>query len=346
MTSIDEMTSAGLQSPLAADLAAGLGAISQQQTIQFTKYLRVVLPIDGSVFWVRADLAGPSALLNRSPLSVFAPNQAPVEAAAAFITAPGSLHYAASTVQREEDTYTSNRIVFTSLVEVDEFRDIGPNVLYLGTFDGVRFAFSQRGNLYRPQAGLFHYVGNAVYSDMATQIVDDPLTLNTREPVVSDSLPIWLMLNGYVAPYGFSNPGVTLYPSFLVPSNLTPPFVAVHCQDPQALAGAAVLGETLSSRQLTQERVRLTTYGLRNGQVNDLLQCILQFTMDYPDLMGVMNMPIVRDDKQPQPELYVIAQRKTIELDVNYYQARARDVARQLILSAVPTYNPGELIAA
>jgi len=46
-----------------------------------------------------------------------------------------------------------------------------------------------------------------------------------------------------------------------------------------------------------------------------------------------MNIPVPRDDKRTQAELGVLAIRKTIEFDVNYYQARVRDAALTYIKS-------------
>ena len=42
--------------PIGADLQTGVEAISIQQTVTFTKYVRLVLPLDGYVFWVAAPL--------------------------------------------------------------------------------------------------------------------------------------------------------------------------------------------------------------------------------------------------------------------------------------------------
>jgi len=64
----------GARGPLAADLAEGVIAIGQDQEITFTKYVRLVLPVDGYVFWVKADLVGPSALLNAGRLNSVALN--------------------------------------------------------------------------------------------------------------------------------------------------------------------------------------------------------------------------------------------------------------------------------
>jgi len=56
--------------------------------------------------------------------------------------------------------------------------------------------------------------------------------------------------------------------------------------------------------------------------------------------MGVMNIPVVQDERVTQNELNIIAMRKTIKFKVNYYQQRMRNVARRLITSAIPSIYP------
>jgi hypothetical protein len=71
--------SARARHQLGATLVAGERVLSENQTITFTKYIRLVLPIDGTVFWLRADLASPSALFNASRFSRAAFNAAPAQ---------------------------------------------------------------------------------------------------------------------------------------------------------------------------------------------------------------------------------------------------------------------------
>ena len=68
---------AGGANPLASSLQAGLEQISLNQQITFTKYTRVILPLDGFAFWVRSDLINPSSIYNTSPLNVVAGNTPP-----------------------------------------------------------------------------------------------------------------------------------------------------------------------------------------------------------------------------------------------------------------------------
>ncbi len=255
----------------------------------------------------------------------------------------GSLHYATDSRQEEAESYGANRVVFTALSPVNDLNELGPDEMYIGTFQGLRFAFSSRGMFYR-QADLQHYVGYAVYADMETQVIDNVAQLDTRSVIVSNSLPIWLSLNGYAPFYGIGNP-VTLYPSFLLPNNLRPPFGAVHIgPDTAAIGGAPRLDRTLSHTQLVTERVRVTLWGMRNFNALDFLDCVCQFSLDH-DTLGIMNQPVPRDEKRTQNELDTIAQKKTIEFQVNYYQSTARNIARQLILSAIPTFIPRDDVA-
>ena len=326
--------------PLASDLAAGVDSLSRVQEITFTRYVRLILPLDGYAFWVRSSIVGPSAQCN-----ALLPNRVGFNQAASALLPPptfvvkGSLHYTTEIRQKEPETYAANRVVFTSEEEVQDLNAVAPNTLWIGEFDGIRFAFSSRSSFYK-QADLFHYVGFAVYADMATQIVDTPNGFDSQSVVVSNSLPAWLAINGYHPPYGFPNPGLTLFPSFLGPENLVPPYVAVHIapETTRGLAMAPWIGPRTSSHsQLCAERVKLTVWGTRNFTAMDLVDCVNQYSLDT-GLFGLMNSPVLADEKRTQPELLTLAMKKSITYEVSYNQSRMRDVAQQLIESAVPSF--------
>jgi hypothetical protein len=153
--------------------------------------------------------------------------------------------------------------------------------------------------------------------------------------VVSNSLPTWLTL-GNIVPF---------YPSFAVPYNLAPPYAAVHIEpsNTTALQQVPWIDNNLVSWQLTQDKVRLELYGVRNQTAIILLNAILKYMTDY-ETIGLMNTPIVCDEKRTQVELGVLAMKKTIEFDVSYYQSAQTLIAYQYILSAIPTYKVGPLI--
>jgi hypothetical protein len=330
MPSVSETT--GAKGQLAAGLADGVETISENQTVHFVKYLKLVLPIDGYVFWLRSDLVGPSAAFNAASFNSTFFNQPyrPLHSQASF-DASGSMHYSTDTFQNEDDSPSINHMIFTSLEPLDDLNDVSPQVMYIGEFDGLKFVFSSRAKFYK-QADLYHYRGDAIYPTMLPQIIDDPASLDTRNVIVSNSLPIWLQLNQIMP----------MYPSFLVPDNLAPPYGVVHImpEGSRALQAAPFMDKLGSHYQLVVDKVRITIYGLRNFNAMDWVDYVNQHTLDSDD-MGIMNMPTIRDEHRNQNELNVIAQKKSIEYEVNYYQTRARTIARKFILSCIPTFNIG-----
>jgi len=313
--SVEEASAAKHQ--LASNLENGTLTISENQAVSFKPYQRVVLPTDGSVFWV---LAGPA------------------------VEFKGSLHYSTDQNQAEDNSASDNFVIFTALEEVSPLNDIAPDQLYIAEFEGVKFAFNQRAPYYR-QAGLDHYRGNALTSVMRPQVVDSLGDIFEQMQVISNSLPIWLTLSRMV----------DVYPSFLVPPNLAPPYASIHIgmNDTSAIQPVALSapvyqessGEIVyplnvigSQRyQLASDRVRVTLWGVRDQLAQAYLDYIIQYMQDSDD-MGLMNMPIIRDDKKTQTEMNILGQKKVIEFEVSYYQARAYDCARSLIQSVVPQY--------
>lgn len=299
---------------MAADLQAGVSQLSAGQEFTFTQYVRQVLPADGFVFFVLASAANPPP-----------PDPTPVELAAYSFTENGSLHVSQRVNQVEDNTTALQDVVFTTKRKLREFTDLAPGALYLMTLpNGTVVAFSAQRGRY-DQAGIWHYSGRALYPYEATQIIDSPDDVGT-EQIVSNSLPIWMAMSTVDLP---------VYPSFLVPLNLQPPYVSVDIQGTQALGQKPLEGPDSSQTQLAMETAKFTFYGLRNGAVLDFQREVLHNS--FRDGYGIMNMPVPVDGKQTQSEFGIIAQQKTMDVQINYYQARARDVARKLILSAFIT---------
>lgn len=312
-----------------SDVAA-LQLISLDQSVTFTQYVRYVLPLDGYVFWLRT----------------------------AAMDVSGSLHVTIAKSQNEDETLAINKVVFSTGTAIQKFNDSNPNTIWVGTFHDIRFAFT-RSDAHYQAAGLFHYVGDAVYPALANMLVDTGAQLPMSTLVVSNSLPLWLSLVTY-APVWLQppNPLITLYPSFLVPDNLRAPYGVVHVQPDATSAlsnspaigpvrprGNAALGTingtTLDSshNQMASDRVKVTLYGATNQMALDFQDLVNQYSYDM-DAMGIMNTPIMVDEKRTQPELGVIAMKKTIVYDVSYYQSRANAAARQLIQKAAVTIIP------
>lgn len=323
MPEVDE-GDAGGQLSQAAVLKTGLNVLSNTQEITFVKYNRVILPADGFAFWVRADTLTPGALYNTFAFNTTRFNLAPgLTATANVVKARGSLHYTTVNTQDETAGFSVNRVVFTSQTDIEELNTVSPKTMYIGEFEGLKFAFTVRSSFYR-QSDLYHYQGDAVYPSMASQIIDFPEQLPT-ELIVSNSLPIWLTLN-QTCP---------MYPSFLVSEDIVPPWCSVHIpeDDTWAMQATAYIDDIGSHYQLARDTVKLTFYGLNNAAVLDFLDYVNQFSLNT-DAFGIMNSPIVRDSKATQAELNIISQKKTIEFEVSYYQKSVRHIARQYIKSA------------
>ena len=339
MPSVTEAAAARVEFP--STLVAGLETIDQLQHVAFTKYIRIVLPIDGFVFWVRSDLLRPSAILNTATCNSVGPNQA---ALPCVVEVEGSLHYTTMTQQQEDGSFGQARVVFTSETDVQPLSEVGGNVIYIATIDSIRFAFSRRESFYR-QADLFHYSGDAIYAAMETQIIDDINDLQIRDRVVSNSLPLWLSLQQPTGIPGLNGIGVPLYPSFSIPDNLPPPYGAVHVspESTGVLTISPFLTLDSSQYQLTRDRVRVTLYGVRNDAALNFINYVTEHTLTL-ETFGILAPPTMRDEKRAQSELLILAQKKTIEFEIDYYQCAARDIARQLIESATSFCIPEDQI--
>src|SRR5271166_3370646 len=204
--------------PIHDALVAGVDTLSQDQTVSFTPYVRTVLPLDGYVFWLNANLLS-AAQLAQHGLSSADP-----------VVVAGSLHYASVGTQLEDETIVVRSVDFTAETQITAFAEIAPDVLYVGFWDtplgGFNFTFSRRNSFYI-QASIYHYVGDAIYPAFEAQLIDD-LSAFDQSQVVSNSLPIWLSMFTNI-PYPLDvTVSLPIYPAFLVPDNLVPAYVAVE----------------------------------------------------------------------------------------------------------------------
>ena len=313
---------------IAAVLDAGVSDISENQTIRFQRYIMVTLPVDGSVFWVRDLTASPTVI-------------------------QGSLHNAMMRHQNEDESVTINRVVFTARQPVQDLDTVGPLALYIGQLVdtagapyGEQFSFSQQKSFYR-QAGLYHYTGDAIYPAMRTQIVDNLGDARLTDVVVNNSLPFWLALSKFMP----------MYPSFLVEPNIQPPYAAVHIGPADTTAIQAIASQepvfemsglevvkplnilSTSRSQLVRDRVKVTVWGLRNSDAQGWLDYAVEFMTNSREL-GLVNAPVIRDEKRTQAEQNIVGMKKSIEFEVTYHQSRAYACALQLIKQVLVTYFP------
>jgi hypothetical protein len=240
----------------------------------------------------------------------------------------GSLHRDSIIEQREDATVDVSTIIFTSLSEVQAFDRIGPDYLYIAHYAGLAFAFSSRGQLYE-QADLYHYMGKALFSTNSTQIIDNFADFNPTL-IVSNSLPIWLNMPNYVPFYPTFTCPIPLYPSYLVNDDLPPPFGSIHIESTTSLAATPFFNRRMSSNQFCRDEVLVHLYGCDNLIAQDFMAFVEQYSCDW-SFIGIANMPVIKDEKHIQAEFKILAQRKSIKFDVNYFQSASRDIARQFI---------------
>jgi hypothetical protein len=294
-------------SPLNAALLDGMEMLDLQQEVEFQVYTRVLLPLDGYVFWQ------PTVRVRHK----------------------GSLHYAQTITQNLDETYGLANVRFTSESKFVIFDESPTNTIFVARIGHFRFAFSAQNGFYN-QARLWHYTGTSIPPAMLTALLDQVPEgfLDPNQAIVSNSLPFWLQLNNYppLYPDFFSNT-IPLFPADLVPANQLPPYIAVDVQLTQALQSVPFLDINRNHWQLAQDTVKLTMYGLQNNAALDFMDCVNQYSV-LTDNIGIMNMPIINDVKRTEPSLLTIAMKKEATFQVSYYQARVAQIARQLIEEA------------
>lgn len=305
------------QSQVQAALDAGVDLLSQQTEVQFQRYTKVALAPDAFVFWV---------------------------ATAETMIVKGSLHYATDRVQEEDQTIAQNQVLLTSESEITQFNVVSPTEMWIGSWPisgsaPLQVAFSARGNYFRT-ADLWHYSGFCVFPAMQSQIINSEDDLPTG-PIVSNSLPIWLAQNSF-AP---------VYPSFLVPDNIVPPYIVAHIEpsQTQALGAFPIIGpwpgdivpdsgssplHNLTASQLYRDEVLLTLYGFTNQTAVQYFCALVEASIDGTAPFGFANSPAISDAKRVQVEIAALAQKKTIAISANYYMGAADAIARRLILAA------------
>ncbi len=345
MPTVGETTAggAGPNSQLHAALKAGVDTLSAQGFVTFTKYIKIILPLDGYVFWVKADLLSESAMFNAGTYNAEPYNTQPVVTVpAATRNVEGSLHYRIDQQQLEDESIAINTAIFTAETEIQLFNEISPTVMFIAHLADaaggtIKFAFTRRGGYYR-EADLYHYVGNAVYPALESQIIENTADLDMTSLIVSNSLPLWLAIPSFQAVWW--NPGWDwpFYPSFVVPDNIAPPYASIHIEprETQAIQAVPFLDPSSSDYQLARDLVRITIYGVRNTDARSFLVSVLEYIRNV-ETMGLMNMPVIHDEKRTQSELGIIAMKKTIDFEVSYTQGAVREIARQLITEAIPT---------
>ena len=300
---------------------------SQSGTFTFTQYTKYQVAQDGYVFWV---------------------------ATGNTITVNGALHISTDREQELDDTIAMNVVMLDTGDAITEFNTVDTASLWVAeiagpTGDGtVQIAFQRRGP-YFENAGVYHYMGFAVFAPFADILVQSASDIPAG-PIVNNSLPVWMALPTSLAelPGNLFPTSIPVYPSFLVPSNAQPPYIVVNIEPdrtqpiqafPEVVWPGGDTGpQDCAAYQLVRDHVELILYGLNGQQAMQLLAALTRLST-FANQFGFMSMPVIRDHKRTQPEIMAIALKKSIEFTASYYQSAADAIARQLILSAVLTYE-------
>lgn len=300
---------------LSSVLQSAVETISSGQEITFRLYVKQVLPLDGFVYWVNAEIVSTAELAR---LDITNPH---------VISIKGSLHRQVVTEQSETHSRAVNNIIFTPVEKIDGFNVEDPNAIYLGEYEGTQFAFSRMESRYT-QAGILHYRGMAILPTMRSQIIDRPEDISD-ELILSNSTPIWLALKRFA----------TVYPSFLAPSNLKPPYIVADVRGSMPLQMAPLTDPATGRRyQHATDQVRITLYGFSNARALNFLDYVVNRALEDEEF-GITNIPLVLDAKSSQVEINALAKKKTIDFDVNYYQAMTREISQQLIKEVIFNYE-------
>ena len=340
MSTIGETS--GAKPQLGAGLTQGMQTLSANEQITFTLYVKLILPLDAYVFWVNASLLTDSAIYNILTYGRGIFNKKGNPLPSRKLTVTGSFHVNTDMHQLEDRTTAYNHVIFTSPQLIQDFNLLNPNMIYVAKYENLKFAFSRRENYYK-QADLYHYRGDSLYSIMNTQLIDSMTEFDSTSVIVSNSLPIWLSLNQFFQ----------MYPSYLVGQNIAPPYASIDIQSTMALGQFPIVKNiytdnqpaTQSSiNQLAKDTVKISIFGMRNQEALNFVNYIYEYSMNT-DNIGIMNMPIIFDEKVTQPEFGIIAQKKSIMFEVSYYQNTVNNVALKLIEEAFIDFSFGSIPA-
>lgn len=321
MPTLDELTGGSAGTPLANALGAGLRDISYNKSVVFTEYKRRVLPLDGFVFWVATGRTR---------------------------DVPCSLHATTTSEVKESQSFDQSHIIISTQQKIHEFHDTALNTVWMGNFEGIKFAIGSRTARYE-QSGLFHYGAATIIPALAAQFISNSMELREKEPVIGNSFPLflWMLDHDSIAlgwcPWPEPCP---IFPSFCVPDNQAAPYCSIHVSPESAtpLSMGRLDPSTASTDRLVTERVKLRFYGVRHQGVEDAMSHILHWCLLNENIMGIQSTPVIRDEKEPMAEINALAMAKTFELDVIYSQHAVRSTALALIRRTIPTVDTEEKV--
>jgi hypothetical protein len=318
-------------SGIAAALAQAEKTISLSNQIVFTQYQRAVLPLDGLVFWIATTTTK---------------------------TVDCSIHVETLTEQNESESMGVGHIVMTALEPLDDLMAESPTTKWIAVWKGMHIGFTRTKHFYGPSA-LYHFLGRALLSTELTQVIDTPGSLDPTLLIASNSIPAFILMNSWVAPYynPYNNnanaipPATptplltlpTIYPAFLAPANIAPPYATVQVDRSDNLAPVAWQDIDSNPYGLASDDVRITMFGLTNNQAWLFKDALVQFCADA-GVIGLQEIGAIVDERATQSDFLIVGQKKTLKMKVSYTQAAVIDFARQQFTAVTTAYTPQDLV--
>lgn len=293
-------------------------------TFVFSSYTKYQLSYDGYVFWVN----------NGNKLTI-----------------NGAIHIGVERQQDKDSTFAMNSVVLNTNELITAFNEVASNTMWVADITSpdnatVKVAF-QRQMPFFENAGIYHYAGFAVFPYFYPQIIDSASDVPS-DVVVSSSTPIWLNLpNALTNLPGIPNQITPVYASFLVPENISPPYIVAHVEpdltEPVGAfpyIGGNVTGQNnpVSYSHLCRDKVELCFFGMTNQQILTYINALI-FYSRYYDVFGFGSSPVVQDKKHTQAEIKAISMEKSYNFYANYYQQQANVASVNILTQASITVN-------
>jgi len=281
-------------------LFEGYQQLSGNQKITFTRYVSKILPIDGWHFWVKAELLdGETEPFNK--------------------VVSGTLHQSVNQTQEATKSNAITSIILTVNQPIDLLKEVNQESMWLGEYDGSKFSFNIQ-NAFYDNANQFHYAGDAVYIENSDAFIDDINDLNLDDTVITNCIPLFIALNDQVQ----------IYPAFLNPTNLKPPYATIEVKQTTGVAAGITFNEFDDSKLMQWDKVELSIFGLRKKQLSDFLKYLTTKQLET-EAFGIYWLPSIQNENIPQSEVNILTNKKVLSFDVNYVIEDIRNAATAFI---------------
>lgn len=295
--------------PYAGVLRNGIDFLKENNKFIFITYSKAILPYDGFIFWIK-----------RKEETVIVK----------------SIEHTAEEMLQEGDTFRSeSTLILTSEEPLFDFSQNDLETIKVIVCNNNRYVIRKSGEN-TGESGIFHYMARIIEKPLESILLDSEDDFRSRKIQLSSSIPLFILLASGV--FDLVPVHYDLYPAWLVPFNKKPPYITVEIIKTTALASGSqtvIHHEKEYLLKLVQEEVKFVLYGFDNDAAFIFLKQLEKWSTIY-NYIGFMNMPCIEDEVHNQVELGSVAQKKSIELVISYYQsAELLDELKEKMISTV-----------